>query len=141
MSFDILFHFILKIRPVQHSSPARQTRAQAVPTPTPRGPLDLTPEVPQLRAHLERGPVMEGEAPSRKEEIGPRRSSSLSGVVGAFPEILRTILKGPGEDDAEEEENSVEEEEYDHTEAAPTPVGASKGTGGPTLAQYIQHEP
>ncbi|MBW0472803.1 hypothetical protein O181_012518 [Austropuccinia psidii MF-1] len=32
--------------PVQHSPPARQTRSQAVPTPTPRAPLDGTPEGP-----------------------------------------------------------------------------------------------
>ncbi|MBW0545752.1 hypothetical protein O181_085467 [Austropuccinia psidii MF-1] len=59
---------------------------------------------------------MEGEAPSRKEGRGPRRSSF-------------------GQDDAEEEENSVEEEESYGTEAAPAPVGASQGNGGPTLAK------
>ncbi|MBW0471843.1 hypothetical protein O181_011558 [Austropuccinia psidii MF-1] len=41
--------------PFQHSPPERQTgsqaRAQAVPTPTPRAPLDSTPAVPQLRTH------------------------------------------------------------------------------------------
>ncbi|MBW0488307.1 hypothetical protein O181_028022 [Austropuccinia psidii MF-1] len=52
---------------------------------------------------------MEGEAPSRKEGRGPRRSS---------------------EDD--------EEEEADGTEGAPAPVGVPKGTGGPTLAQSDQ---
>ncbi|MBW0485385.1 hypothetical protein O181_025100 [Austropuccinia psidii MF-1] len=86
--------------PVQHSPPERQTRswarAQAVLTPTSRAPLDGTPAVPQLRAHLEKGPNLEGEAPSRKEERGPRRSSSFSGVVGAFPGISRTTFKGPG---------------------------------------------
>ncbi|MBW0575780.1 hypothetical protein O181_115495 [Austropuccinia psidii MF-1] len=35
--------------PVEHSPPARQTRAQAALTPTPRVPLDGTPAVPQLR--------------------------------------------------------------------------------------------
>ncbi|MBW0540562.1 hypothetical protein O181_080277 [Austropuccinia psidii MF-1] len=59
--------------PIQHSPPARQTRSQArtqaVFTPTSRAPLDGTPEVPQLRAQLDR-----------------RRRTS------------RTILKGPGED-------------------------------------------
>ncbi|MBW0584774.1 hypothetical protein O181_124489 [Austropuccinia psidii MF-1] len=53
--------------PLQHSPPARQARTQAFLTPTPRAPLDDTPEVPQLRAQLDRGPCMEGEAPSRKE--------------------------------------------------------------------------
>ncbi|MBW0542199.1 hypothetical protein O181_081914 [Austropuccinia psidii MF-1] len=41
-------------------------------------------------------------------------------------------LKGPGEDGEEEEEVS------DSTEGVPAPVGASQGTGGPTLAQSDQ---
>ncbi|MBW0490023.1 hypothetical protein O181_029738 [Austropuccinia psidii MF-1] len=128
--------------PIQHSPPARKTRSQArnqaVLTPTPRAPLDGTLEVPQLRAQLDRGPIIEGEEPSRKEGRGPRRSSSFSGVVGGFPGLSRIILKVPGEDDKEEEENSVEEEESDGTDAAPAPVGASQGTGRPTLAQSYQ---
>ncbi|MBW0565411.1 hypothetical protein O181_105126 [Austropuccinia psidii MF-1] len=67
--------------PIQHSPPARQTRsqarAQAVLTPTPRAPLDGTPAVPQLRAQLDRGPHMEGEAPSRREGRGAKRSNSF----------------------------------------------------------------
>ncbi|MBW0529615.1 hypothetical protein O181_069330 [Austropuccinia psidii MF-1] len=106
--------------PIQHSPPTRQTRSQARTeaflTPTPRAPLDGTPAVPQLRAQLDRGPIMEGEAPSWKEGRGPRRSSSFSG----------------------EEENSVEEEESDGTEAAPAPVGAPQCTGRPTLSQSDQ---
>ncbi|MBW0553731.1 hypothetical protein O181_093446 [Austropuccinia psidii MF-1] len=102
--------------PIQHSPPARQTRSQArtqaVLNPTPRAPLDGTPAVPQLRAHLDRGPNVEGEA--------------------------LTTLKGPGEDGEEEEENFVEEEGFDGTEGVPSPVGASQGTGGPTLAQCNQ---
>ncbi|MBW0558115.1 hypothetical protein O181_097830 [Austropuccinia psidii MF-1] len=128
--------------PVEHSPPARQTRShsrtQAVLTLTPRAPLNGTPAVPQLRAQLDRGPRMEGAAPSRKEGRGPRRSISLSGVVGEFPRISRTILKVPGGDDEEEEENSVEEVGSDGTEGAPAPVGASQGTGIPTLAQSDQ---
>ncbi|MBW0570012.1 hypothetical protein O181_109727 [Austropuccinia psidii MF-1] len=65
--------------PIQHSPPARQTRCQAktqaVLTPTPRDPLDATPAVAQLRAQLDRGPIMEGKAPSRKEGRGARRST------------------------------------------------------------------
>ncbi|MBW0542036.1 hypothetical protein O181_081751 [Austropuccinia psidii MF-1] len=101
--------------PLQCPPPERQTksqaRAKAVITLTPRVPLDGTPDVPQLRAHLDRGQVMEREEQSRKEGRGPGRSSSLSGV---------------------------EEEGSDSTEAAPTPVGASPGTGGPTIAQSDQ---
>ncbi|MBW0490920.1 hypothetical protein O181_030635 [Austropuccinia psidii MF-1] len=67
--------------PAKHSPPARQTRsqarAQAGLNPTSRAPLDGTPAVPQLRAQLDRRPRMEGEAPSRKEGRGPRRSISL----------------------------------------------------------------
>ncbi|MBW0591596.1 hypothetical protein O181_131311 [Austropuccinia psidii MF-1] len=92
--------------PVKHSPPARQTRSQAraqtALTPTPRVPLDGTPAVPQLRAQLDRGPCMEGAAPSRKEGRGPRRSISLSGVVGGFPVLSRTGLKVQGEDDDDE---------------------------------------
>ncbi|MBW0490706.1 hypothetical protein O181_030421 [Austropuccinia psidii MF-1] len=74
----------------------RRARSQAVLTPTARAPLDRTQEVPQPRAHLERGPSFEGVAPSRKKRRGPRKSSSLSGVVGGFPVISRTTFKGPG---------------------------------------------
>ncbi|MBW0593671.1 hypothetical protein O181_133386, partial [Austropuccinia psidii MF-1] len=102
-------------------SHARKTRSQAIPqavlTPTPRASLDGTPEVPEVRAKLDRGLILEGEAPSRKEGRGPRRSNSFSGV---------------------EEENSVEEEESDGTEGVPAFVGAYQGTGGPTLAQSNQ---
>ncbi|MBW0531224.1 hypothetical protein O181_070939 [Austropuccinia psidii MF-1] len=131
--------------PIQHSPPARQTqsqpRAQAVLTPTPRDPLNGTPAVPQLRAKLDRGHILEGEAPSRKEGRGPRRSGSFAGVVGGFSGNSRTILRGPGEDGEEEEENCVEEEEFDGTEGVPAPVGESQGTEEPTIAQSNQPEP
>ncbi|MBW0581143.1 hypothetical protein O181_120858 [Austropuccinia psidii MF-1] len=131
--------------PIQHSTPVRQTRSQArtqaVLTPTPRAPLDGTPAVSQLRAKLDRGPILEGAAPSIQEGRVPRRSSSFSGVVGRFPGTSRTIFKGPGEDGEEEEENSVEEEDSDGTEGVPAPVGASQGTEGPTLAQSNQPVP
>ncbi|MBW0474277.1 hypothetical protein O181_013992 [Austropuccinia psidii MF-1] len=65
--------------PSQHSPPARETRSQARTqaflTPTPRAPLDSTPAVPQMRAQLDRGPHMEGEAPSRKE--GRKRAQKI----------------------------------------------------------------
>ncbi|MBW0584119.1 hypothetical protein O181_123834, partial [Austropuccinia psidii MF-1] len=50
--------------PIQHSPSAGQTRsqarAQAVLTPTPRAPLDGIPAVSQLRAKLDKGPILEG---------------------------------------------------------------------------------
>ncbi|MBW0481219.1 hypothetical protein O181_020934 [Austropuccinia psidii MF-1] len=73
-----------------------------------------------------------------KEGRGPKRSSSFSGVVGGFPGLFRTKLKGPGEDGKEEEENSMEEEGSDGTEGVPAPLGASQGTVGPTPSQYNQ---
>ncbi|MBW0519800.1 hypothetical protein O181_059515 [Austropuccinia psidii MF-1] len=111
--------------PVQHSPPARKTssqaRAQAVLTPIARAPIDGTPAVPQLTAHLDRGPNVEGEAPSRKEARGPRRSNS-------FPGLSRTAFKSPGEDD--------EEEESDGTKGVPAPMGAPQVTGGKNPAHY-----
>ncbi|MBW0492795.1 hypothetical protein O181_032510 [Austropuccinia psidii MF-1] len=95
--------------PIQHSPPARQTRSwartQAVLTPTAITPLYSTPEVPQIGAQLDRGPSLEGAAPSRKEGRGSRRSSSFSVVVGRFPGLSRTSFKGNGGDDEEEEES------------------------------------
>ncbi|MBW0461096.1 hypothetical protein O181_000811 [Austropuccinia psidii MF-1] len=96
------------------------SRTQVVLTPTPRAPLDGTPADPQLRAQLDRG---------------SRRSNPFSGVVGSFTGISRTTLKGHRKDDAEVEENSVDEEDYDCTEASPALTRASQGTGSPTLAQ------
>ncbi|MBW0504197.1 hypothetical protein O181_043912 [Austropuccinia psidii MF-1] len=120
--------------PLQNLPRARQTRSQAQTqaflTPTPRAPPDGTPAVSQLRAKLEIGPILQGRV--------PRRSKPFSGVVGGLPGMSRTTFRGPGEDGEEEEENSVEEEEYNGSEAAPAPVGASEGTRGPTLAQSDQ---
>ncbi|MBW0460364.1 hypothetical protein O181_000079 [Austropuccinia psidii MF-1] len=90
---------------------------------------------PARKSSRYRGPNLEGAVPSIQEGRGPRRSYSFSGVVGGFPGIASTTVKGPGEDDEEVEENSVEEEHSDGTEGVPAPVGASQGTGGPTIAQ------
>ncbi|MBW0470866.1 hypothetical protein O181_010581 [Austropuccinia psidii MF-1] len=98
--------------PIPHSTPARKTRSktrtQAFLTPTPRDPLDGTTAVSQLRAHLDRGPNVEGET--------------------------LTTLKCSGEDGEEEEGYPVEEEDSDGTEGATAPVGESQGTGGTTQA-------
>ncbi|MBW0588005.1 hypothetical protein O181_127720 [Austropuccinia psidii MF-1] len=120
--------------PLKHSPPSRKTRsqaqAQAALTPTPRAPLDGTPAVPPLKAQLDRGPIKEEGAPSRKEGRVPRRSNHFSGVVGGSQGMSRTTFRGTGEDG--------EEKESDGTEADPAPVGASEGTRGPTLAQSDQ---
>ncbi|MBW0571041.1 hypothetical protein O181_110756 [Austropuccinia psidii MF-1] len=63
---------------IQHSPPSRQTRsrvrAQPVCTPTPRAPPDGTPAVPQLRAHLDRGPNVEGRKSAKKIRLILRSS-------------------------------------------------------------------
>ncbi|MBW0477860.1 hypothetical protein O181_017575 [Austropuccinia psidii MF-1] len=72
--------------PVQHSPPAKNTRSQrnpAVLTPTARVPLERTPSVHQLSANLDRGPPMEGEAPSRRSRSF---SGLFSGYFGMCPE-------------------------------------------------------
>ncbi|MBW0523468.1 hypothetical protein O181_063183 [Austropuccinia psidii MF-1] len=51
--------------------------------------------------------------PGRKRVT--RRSSSSSGVVCGFSAPSRPTLKGPGEDNEEEQETFVEEEESDGT--------------------------
>ncbi|MBW0535174.1 hypothetical protein O181_074889 [Austropuccinia psidii MF-1] len=109
--------------PIQHAPPARQTISQA-----------------RTQAFSLQPPGLLLMAPQQKEGRVPRRSSSFSGVFGVFPGTSRTILKGPGEDGEEEEENSVEEEESDGSEGVTAPVEASQGTGGPTLAQSNQSE-
>ncbi|MBW0464272.1 hypothetical protein O181_003987 [Austropuccinia psidii MF-1] len=75
--------------PVQHSPPARQTksqaRAQAVLIPTPRATLGGTPEFPQLRAQLYRGPIFgsrstiqEGRKGAKKIKFSLRSSWKFS---------------------------------------------------------------
>ncbi|MBW0531061.1 hypothetical protein O181_070776 [Austropuccinia psidii MF-1] len=79
--------------PIKHSPPARQTRSQAVRTPTPRAPLDGTPAVPQMRAQLDRGPTMGRVEPSRKEGRGPRKFISLSGELADFQDFQGPLSK------------------------------------------------
>ncbi|MBW0558394.1 hypothetical protein O181_098109 [Austropuccinia psidii MF-1] len=92
--------------PFQHSIPVIQKVSQdtghAVLTSTPRVPIEGTPEVPQLRAHLDRGPNMKKLEPSRNQGRGFRRSRSFSGAVGFFPGMSTTTFKCLGEDGEEE---------------------------------------
>ncbi|MBW0483854.1 hypothetical protein O181_023569 [Austropuccinia psidii MF-1] len=74
--------------PFQNSPPAKNTRSQRIPavlTPTARAPLDGTPSGHQLSANLDRGPSMEGAAPSRRDGMKSRRSRSFSGLLGGYP--------------------------------------------------------
>ncbi|MBW0555400.1 hypothetical protein O181_095115 [Austropuccinia psidii MF-1] len=87
--------------------------------------------------------------PARQTRSQARAQAVLTPTHGApldgNPEVpqLReqTTFNGPGENGEEDDENSVEEEGYYGTEGVPAPVGASQGTGGPTLAQSNQPEP
>ncbi|MBW0557092.1 hypothetical protein O181_096807 [Austropuccinia psidii MF-1] len=96
--------------PIQHSPPERQTRSQDILTPTPRSPLDGSPEVPQLRAPYGRSSII---------QEGRKRAKNI-----------KFILRS--------EDGQEEEEESDGTEGVPDPVGESQGTGGPTLGQSDQ---
>ncbi|MBW0567324.1 hypothetical protein O181_107039 [Austropuccinia psidii MF-1] len=100
--------------PVQHSPPAKNTRSKrnpAVLTPTARVPLDHTPLFHQLSANLDRGPPMEGAAPSRRGGMKSRRSRSFSGLWGGYPGISEGVRARLGEVKDEEGEESVEEED------------------------------
>ncbi|MBW0467136.1 hypothetical protein O181_006851 [Austropuccinia psidii MF-1] len=91
--------------PVQHSPPAKNTRSkrhQAVLTPTASSPLDCTPSVHQLSPNLDRGPPMEGAAPSRRGGLKSRRSRPFSGFLGGYPRIPQGPQSRLGE--AEDEE-------------------------------------
>ncbi|MBW0545597.1 hypothetical protein O181_085312 [Austropuccinia psidii MF-1] len=99
--------------PVQHSSPAKNSRSQrnpAVLTPTARVFLDCTPSVHQLSANLDRGIPMEGEAPSRGGEARL------------------------GEAEDEEGEESVEEEDSGETEVADSLANSPEVPQGSNLA-------
>ncbi|MBW0507601.1 hypothetical protein O181_047316 [Austropuccinia psidii MF-1] len=88
--------------------------------------------------------------PARKTRSQARAQAALTPTptapldrTPAVPQLRlsRTTFKGPGEDGAEGEENSVEEEGSDGTEGVPALVGASQCSEGPTLALSNQPVP
>ncbi|MBW0574634.1 hypothetical protein O181_114349 [Austropuccinia psidii MF-1] len=122
---------------VQHRPPAKNTRYQrhqAVLTPTERDPLDRRPSVHQLSANLDRGPPMEGAAPSRRGGVKSRKSRSFSGLLGGYPRIPQGPRSRSGEAEDEEGEESVEEEESEETEVAAALEGAPEASEAPNLA-------
>ncbi|MBW0551504.1 hypothetical protein O181_091219 [Austropuccinia psidii MF-1] len=126
---------------VQHSPPAKNTRSQrnpAVITPKARVPLDRTPSVHQLSANLDRGPPMEGAAPSRRGGMKSRRSRSFSGLLGGYPGISEGARARLGEVDDEEGEESVQEEDSGETEVADALENAPKVPQGSNLALSSQ---
>ncbi|MBW0577383.1 hypothetical protein O181_117098 [Austropuccinia psidii MF-1] len=130
-------YFLYSIIPVQHSPPAKNTRSQrhqAVLTPAARAPLDCTPSVDQLSANPERGPPMEGAAPSRRGGVKSRRSRSLSGLLGGYPSISQGTRSRPGEPEDEEGEESVEEEDSEESEVAASLAGSPEASEASNLA-------
>ncbi|MBW0587676.1 hypothetical protein O181_127391 [Austropuccinia psidii MF-1] len=79
--------------------------------------------------------------PTRQTRSQARTQAVLTPTPRDPLDATPAELHGPGEDGEEEEENYVEEEESYGMEGVPAPVGASQGTGGPTLAQSNQSEP
>ncbi|MBW0485508.1 hypothetical protein O181_025223 [Austropuccinia psidii MF-1] len=119
LSFYIFIFYCISNIPIKNSPPTKETisqaRYQAVITPTPTAPLYGTTAVPQLRAHLGRGPNME--------------LAALS---------MKTTFKVTDKYGEEDGENSVEEEGFDGTEVVPDPVGESEVTEGKNLSQSNQ---
>ncbi|MBW0545613.1 hypothetical protein O181_085328 [Austropuccinia psidii MF-1] len=127
--------------PVQHIPPAKNTRSQrhqAVLTPTASTPLDHSPSVHQLSANLDRGPSMEGEAPSRRGGLKSRRSRSFSGFLDGYPSISQGPRIRSGEAEDEEGEESVEEDKYEEAEVAAALAGAPEASEAPNLAHSNQ---
>ncbi|MBW0578637.1 hypothetical protein O181_118352 [Austropuccinia psidii MF-1] len=81
--------------PIQNPRLARQTRSQArtqaVLTPTPRAPLDGTPAGPQLRAKLDREPILEGPGEDGEEE----EESSVEEQVSDGTEGVPVTVEAP----------------------------------------------
>ncbi|MBW0500940.1 hypothetical protein O181_040655, partial [Austropuccinia psidii MF-1] len=127
--------------PVKKSPPAKKTRTQNIPavlTPTARAPLDRTPSVHQLSANLDRGPPMEGAAPSRRGGMKSRRSRSFSGLLGGYPGMSEGARARLGEVEDEEGEESVEEEDSGETEVADALANAPEVPQGSNLALSSQ---
>ncbi|MBW0578899.1 hypothetical protein O181_118614 [Austropuccinia psidii MF-1] len=122
--------------PVQHSLPAKSTRSQrnpAVLTPKSRVPLDCTPSVHQLIANLDRGPPMEGAAPSRRGGLKYRRSRSFSGLLSGYPGMSEGARARLGEAEDEEGEDSEE------TEVSTALEGVPEASEAANLAHSNQH--
>ncbi|MBW0474551.1 hypothetical protein O181_014266 [Austropuccinia psidii MF-1] len=130
--------------PVQHSPPAKNTRSQrnpAVLTPTERVPLDRTPSVHQMCANLDRGPPIQGAAPSRRGGMKTRRSRSFSGLLGGYPGMSEGARARQGEVEDEEGEDSVEEEDSGETEVADALANSPEVPQGFNLAPTNQSYP
>ncbi|MBW0484531.1 hypothetical protein O181_024246 [Austropuccinia psidii MF-1] len=86
--------------PVQNSPPAKNTRSQrhkALLTPTEKGPIDFTPVVHQLSENLDRGPPMEGAAPSRRGGPSSRLGEAEDEEGGSDETEVTAALAGAPE--------------------------------------------
>ncbi|MBW0499412.1 hypothetical protein O181_039127 [Austropuccinia psidii MF-1] len=127
--------------PVQNSPPAKNTRSQRNPdvlTPTARVPLDRTSSVHQLSENLDRGPPMEGAAPSRRGGMKSRRSRSFSGLLCGYPGMSEGARARLGEVKDEEGEESVEEEDSGEIEVADDLENAPEVPQGSNIAPTNQ---
>ncbi|MBW0504258.1 hypothetical protein O181_043973 [Austropuccinia psidii MF-1] len=127
--------------PVQHSPPAKNTRSQRNPvvlTPTAMVPLDNKPSVHQLSANLDRGPPMEGAAPSRRGGMKSRRSVFFSGLLGGYPGMSEGARARLGEFEDGEGEESVEKDDSGKMEEADALGKAPEVSQGSNLAPTNQ---
>ncbi|MBW0570792.1 hypothetical protein O181_110507 [Austropuccinia psidii MF-1] len=114
---------------VQHSPPAKNL---AVLTPTARVPLYRSPSVHQLSANLDRGPPMEGVAPSRRGGMKSRRSRSVSGMLGGYTGVSEDARARLGESEGEEGEG------YEETEVETALAGAPEASETENIAHSNQ---
>ncbi|MBW0461673.1 hypothetical protein O181_001388 [Austropuccinia psidii MF-1] len=123
--------------PVQNSPPAKNTRSQRhqdVLTPKARPLLDHAPSVHQLSAELDRGPPIEGEAPSRRGGVKSRISRSFSGLLDGYQRISQGPRRRLVESEDEAGEDSVEEEDSKEIEVTSALEGAPQASEAPNLA-------
>ncbi|MBW0570520.1 hypothetical protein O181_110235 [Austropuccinia psidii MF-1] len=80
----------------------RSQRNPAFLTPTARVPLDCTPLVHQLNANLDKGPPMEGAAPSRRDEEGVESveeedsgETEVANALANVPEVPQGFNQDP----------------------------------------------
>ncbi|MBW0527990.1 hypothetical protein O181_067705 [Austropuccinia psidii MF-1] len=90
----------------------------------------------QLNGNLDRGPPVEGEAPSRRGGVKSRRSRSFSGSLGGQSSIYQGTRSKLGEAEDEEGEESVEEEQYEEAEVAAALEGDPEASEPANLAHY-----
>ncbi|MBW0472480.1 hypothetical protein O181_012195 [Austropuccinia psidii MF-1] len=77
---------------------------------------------------------MEGAEPSRKGGVKSRKSRSFSGLLGGYPGISQEPRSRLGYSEDEEEEYSVEKEEYEYNEVEAALVDSPEAPEAPNSA-------